>query len=176
MVHELFAREPRQEPHPGPLLRIVRVRWKIVAVAGWLFFPWLLLPLAQVNDVLHQIVAQSVSLVILALGVRAFRGRDEAVAPPRAWWRATARPTAGYLIAGFHLLGIFSVAVDTLAQQSQILLTGWIALAVIALYSLVVATFYLQSSVRLSRARRRGAKREQNDAWKAYVARRDALS
>jgi hypothetical protein len=39
-------------------------------------------------------------LGFLLVGVRVFRGQGEEIAPPRAWWRASGRPTASFVLAG----------------------------------------------------------------------------
>lgn len=52
----------------------------------------------------------------IVVGARLFRGDDEPVDPPRAWWRLTAKPTAGFVIAG--LLGV---------QVLGAVVTAWVA-------------------------------------------------
>ncbi|WP_420369373.1 hypothetical protein [Curtobacterium sp. L1-20] len=42
-------------------------------------------------------------LATVLVGVRVFRGPGEPVAPPRAWWRMTAGPVVGYLLAAYFV-------------------------------------------------------------------------
>lgn len=44
------------------------------------------------------------SLAIVVVGVRVFRGPGEPVVPPRAWWRMTAGPVVGFLLAAYFLV------------------------------------------------------------------------
>ncbi|WP_025156339.1 hypothetical protein [Leifsonia aquatica] len=81
-----------------------------------------------------------VLLLVLAL-TRVFRGENESDAP-RAWWRMTARPAAGYVLGlGFALQAVGATA--SAAPESAP--AAWIG----CLVSLVIAAAYLNSAVRL---------------------------
>ena len=79
------------------------------------------------------------------VGVRTFRGPGEDVAAPRAWWRATARPLAGFIIGGIaSVLALISLlgALGSSPEQSgtaAVVCVGWALLA----------AYYLNSSFRL---------------------------
>ena len=79
------------------------------------------------------------------VGVRTFRGPGEDVAAPRAWWRATARPFAGFIIGGIAaVLALISLlgALGSSPEQSgtaAVVCVGWALLA----------AYYLNSSFRL---------------------------
>lgn len=81
--------------------------------------------------------------VVVLVGSRAFRIAGEPFAPPRAWWRATGRPAAGFWLAAVFLLGLV-----TFFLPSQLgALEAWLY----AGSSLMIGAFYLQSSIRLVR-------------------------
>ncbi|MEN8602808.1 hypothetical protein [Microbacterium rhizosphaerae] len=95
-----------------------------------------------VSQVAAQLVALAVGVALLVLGVRSFRGASEAVAPPRAWWRMTERPVAGYLVAiYFFLAGLGYLVAPFAAPAIEALYIGVYAMAVAA---------YVHSSIRLS--------------------------
>ncbi|MCS5715458.1 hypothetical protein NVV95_12985 [Herbiconiux sp. CPCC 205716] len=93
----------------------------------------------------------------IVIGARLFRVPEEPVAPPRPWWKLTARPTAGFVIAA--LLGLQALAVG-----SSALLAGAVAEQVgqpglgasttqltAAVAFVVAAAAYLGSSLTLRR-------------------------
>ncbi|MDO9398121.1 MAG: hypothetical protein Q7T71_16370, partial [Herbiconiux sp.] len=53
----------------------------------------------------------------IVVGARLFRGDGEPVEPPRAWWRLTAAPKAGFVIAGVLLLQLLVGAVTVWAMS-----------------------------------------------------------
>ncbi|KGJ79627.1 hypothetical protein GY21_04660 [Cryobacterium roopkundense] len=84
-------------------------------------------------------------LVWVGLAARTFRGDNESLAAPRAWWRMTARPPSGFVLATVF------VAQAYLAITSGRRPDDGSALAVAALNALI-AVAYLHSSVRLRAA------------------------
>jgi hypothetical protein len=74
---------------------------------------------------------------------RWFRGENESD-EPRSWWRMTARPIAGYVLAGWFLLQAIGTAVAHAPAVAPAAAFG-VVVAVIA------AVAYTNSSVRLSR-------------------------
>lgn len=50
------------------------------------------------------VLAILAQLAFVIVGVRSFRGKGEPVRPPRAWWRMTARPPAGFVLGCLFLL------------------------------------------------------------------------
>lgn len=43
------------------------------------------------------------SVVWIGFAARSFRGEGEAVEPSRPWWRMTAGPTTGFIVAGLYI-------------------------------------------------------------------------
>jgi drug/metabolite transporter (DMT)-like permease len=89
-----------------------------------------------------QVAALVVGAALLIVGVRAFRGPSEQVAAPRAWWRMTERPVAGFLLAIFFALaGIGYLVAPFNVPAMEVLYLGVYALVVVA---------YVHSSIRLT--------------------------
>lgn len=93
-------------------------------------------------------------IVIILLGTRWFRGREEPVAPPRVWWRMTAEPPAGYVLGVLFLLNA-ATQVFTFASNDPATIAAvgalWPTLTVLVCHGLI-GLAYLHSSIRLSRA------------------------
>ncbi|KFF58889.1 hypothetical protein JF66_15190 [Cryobacterium sp. MLB-32] len=88
------------------------------------------------------LVAISV-LAWVSLGARMFRGDNETLATPRAWWRMTARPRSGFLLAIVFLSqGAYLGVTSGQRIETELFL------AMAALNALIAAA-YLHSSVRL---------------------------
>jgi hypothetical protein len=85
-------------------------------------------------------------LVMVVVGVRLFRGEDEPVEPPRAWWRMTARPFAGFLLAAYFVADGL-LARPTVGSGPDVLGT---------VLMLLVASAYVGSSVTLLVLRAQG--------------------
>ena len=86
------------------------------------------------------------SLAIVVVGVRVFRGPDEPVEPPRAWWRMTAGPVVGFLLAAYFLVdAIVARGLTTSAVDAGGLVT-----------SVLIAAAYAGSSVTLLVLRAQG--------------------
>lgn len=91
-------------------MRIRKTRWKVAFVVG----------LVLTNVVLNFLVSRLIgsqathvastiaSIAFLTFGVRNFRGAGELVSPARAWWRFTAKPTAGFVISALLVLSALS--------------------------------------------------------------------
>jgi hypothetical protein len=85
------------------ILDVRIVRWELKAayvVAAYLlgFAIGSLLRAAELADVIVGLVAAAIDLTAILLGARVFRGRGEAIEPPRRWWRMTARPTLSWVL------------------------------------------------------------------------------
>ena len=84
------------------------------------------------------------------VGTRIFRGQGEEIAPPRPWWRMSARPTASFVLAA-----VFAVrsAFAAIAAVNAIVY-GWMDLEFLALCAVdpLIFTGYLNSGIRLARA------------------------
>jgi membrane protease YdiL (CAAX protease family) len=132
-------------------MRIVRARYKALFIVGAVAAVY---GLVRVLSPLPVQIVDSVggvaSVAVFLIGARLFRGTGEPVGPPRAWWRMTARPTLGIVLAILLILsavyyfpGLFdghpgqaglerrADAVDTFSS------------------SLLRAALYLNSSIRL---------------------------
>ena len=129
-------------------MRIVTITGKIIYVIGGYA---LLLVLnvfvfqQLVNATIDVVIVAVLNIAFVVIGVRAFRGADENREDPRAWWRATARPTAGFWIgaglavaAGISLLGALA------SKPGDAFIPALACLVYAAL-----AAFYLHSSYRL---------------------------
>ncbi len=92
--------------------------------------------------------AAASGLALIYGATRVFRVREEPLVAPRAWWRATGRPTAGFLFAAYVVLGVLATYIPA-ALDGVALSAGDLALT--GLWTGLVAAFYLNSSIRLSR-------------------------
>lgn len=94
-----------------------------------------------------EIILEPFHIVALVALVRSFRGVGEPVAPPRAWWRLTARPLAGWWLAGFYLFGVVGFL-----RPEKHTAADWM----FAIEGVLWAGAFLNSSIRLTILRRRG--------------------
>ncbi|WP_431277762.1 hypothetical protein [Leifsonia poae] len=129
-------------------MRIVTITGKIIYVIGG-YAVLLVLNVfvfqQLVNATFDVLIVAVLNIAYVTIGVRTFRGADENREDPRAWWRATARPAAGFWIgsglavaAGISLLG-------ALASKPVDAFIPTVAFLVYA----ALAAFYLHSSYRL---------------------------
>ena len=131
------------------MLRIRKTRWKIAYIAVCLAV--LALNSAALSHTftnpIFAVTTEMLYLLLVFGGVRSFRGADEPMKPPRAWWRMTSRPRAGFVIGSSLALtvanDIFSVATGT----SESLFTTVLS----AIVDASLAFLYFRSSVRLHR-------------------------
>jgi hypothetical protein len=141
-------------------IRIVRWELKLLFVVGALVIGF------PISAVLYTVGAAplAVSIVntvagmaLLLLGARIFRGRGEAVEPPRPWWRMTARPTLSRRLGIlFLVLAAWLAAGLILAVVVGFASIGWTADDIVIAVSGVlefaaVASLYLNSAARLKR-------------------------
>jgi hypothetical protein len=94
----------------------------------------LLLAASPISETVVADIAAAYFVAWVVVGVRVFRGSGEQVEAPRAWWRMTSRPAAGFVLAAFLGLGVLVPA-------------GAPSSAVQIVAQLVVAVAYLASSV-----------------------------
>lgn len=130
------------------MLRIHKVRWRFAYVVVGIALLVTLNGFVLLRILPSQVDAVVFNLLVLAfvfVAIRSFRGRDEAVEPPRVWWRMTARPTSGLLIAAFLAASVVNYLFSTTAKAPGDEFTNGLSTAVNAL--LVVA--YVHSSIRL---------------------------
>jgi hypothetical protein len=137
------------------MLRIVRKRYKLLYFVVWLgsglllgrfFYPHL-------PDLVGAVVAQIVFYAFVVVAVRSFRGRREAVGPPRPWWRLTGGAPSGFVLAVVSLsfvavgvlqyLGIYPGEPPARAFDPNFIVdnVSWT----------ILSAFYFHSAVRLRR-------------------------
>lgn len=129
-------------------MRITTVTGKITYVVG--VFALILalnvfLISRLVNPTLDVMIVAALNIAYVIIGVRIFRGAGENRADPRPWWRATARPAAGYWIGSALGVGAFISCVGALASPPE---DAFIP-AISCLSYAVLAAFYFNSSIRL---------------------------
>lgn len=78
----------------------------------------------------------------IVIGVRAFRGEDESTHAPRAWWRMTNKPTAGFVIAALLTIHAITSAIQLVHSTS-----GLIGLSIV--FDILIAGLYAHSSLKL---------------------------
>lgn len=140
-------------------LRVMNPWHKLAFVVAW----WLLL--RGVDYVIGPVLPIAVSgplMSALSFGLlvtmaRSFRGAGEPVGPPRAWWRLTARPLAGWWLGAFYLLPLLGlVVVAPMSHRLPMTPSGLIE----TVLSVAMAAGFLNSSIQLHRhSRRRGPTR-----------------
>jgi membrane protease YdiL (CAAX protease family) len=131
-----FAVRIRRAGSKVAFIAVIAVLWILVTV-----------PLAKL-PVPYNSIFGIVPVLALYLGpARAFRGKDEALEPPRAWWRMTSHPTAGLVVGVWLTLNavpaVFLVISGTIKPPSDFYVT-------VSTYALLAA-LYFNSSIRLLR-------------------------
>jgi len=137
------------------MVRIRKTRWKVayvvvsltvLGVVGQLLLdPSYSTPLAT-------LISDFLPLAIFAVGVRSFRGRGEPIAPPRAWWRMTSRPTAGIVIASVAALTSLVSLVSLPFTTSEAYPIDPLNYVISTTLTVIVIVAYVNSSVRLIRS------------------------
>lgn len=85
-------------------------------------------------------------VAIVVVGVRVFRNEGEPVEPPRAWWRMTGRPFAGFLLAAYFVADALFARASTVGAFDVL---GTVVM-------LLVAAAYVGSSVTMLVLRAQG--------------------
>lgn len=112
----------------------------------------------SINPTAKSIVLDAVIVIVWVIGIRSFRGSNEDLLARRAWWRATARPLLGYLVAGVLLVLAVLALVGLAMGRSSLTNLVIENVAGLPVYILGAIT-YLNSSLRLTmsgRAERSG--------------------
>jgi hypothetical protein len=143
-------------------IRIVRWELKLVYVVGAIVagfaIAWLLRALGAMEASVI-VITFCFDLAAILLGARVFRGRGEAIEPPRPWWRMTARPTLsrrlGILFLVLTVLTVMDIVLAAIGvSPTRPALADGVAVAVAIVGVLefgVIAALYLNSAVRLKR-------------------------
>jgi hypothetical protein len=131
-------------------VRIRKTPWKVLYLVGGLVVVEAVDQLIVALDLVQPLAKILIMLLFLAfvlVGARSFRGAGEAIEPPRVWWRMTARPTSGFLIATLSaLFAGFAVVLLVLRPGDYVVNNVGSGIG----YA-IVAAFYLHSSIRLIR-------------------------
>lgn len=98
-----------------------------------------------VSQLVEIIVVLVLNFAYVFIGVRTFRGPNEDVKAPRAWWRATSKPLAGFIIGGVAAFAALISLLGALASPPE--RSGLAAVACVGWA--ILAAFYLNSSFRL---------------------------
>ncbi|RDV46223.1 hypothetical protein DOE76_03510 [Leifsonia sp. ku-ls] len=129
-------------------MRITTITGKIIYIVG-VFALILVLNVfvfaRLLNPTFDVLVVAILNLAYVIVGVRSFRGADENRADPRPWWRATARPAAGFWIGGLLAALAFVSGVGAFSSDPE---NAFIPAIACISYALLAA-FYLHSSIRL---------------------------
>ena len=127
-------------------IRVTKASTKIsYVVVSCLFGPFILVFWAVTFGTTGLTIASCVLLVgLVGFAARTFRGEDEPRDPPRAWWRMTSHPAAGYVFAA--LFGV-PLVLQPLIGSGGSNYAG-------VLFELFLTIMFLQSSIRLTRAAR----------------------
>lgn len=131
--------------------RIVGPWRKVAFVASWVVVNyatgWALGFLT--SSMLSLIIGIALSLLFLIVGVRVFRGRNENVLHPRPWWRMTARPPAGYVLAVLFFLYAVYFLIPYIGRGIRNFPLSVLDSAISGPIAFIVAVLYLHSSLRL---------------------------
>jgi hypothetical protein len=95
-------------------------------------------------------LGHAIDLAFVLIGIRIFRGRTEAIGPPRVWWRASGRPTASFVLGGFFAVTTALNLVSTIAGDREVFATTVEGVASVVEVAIVTA-IYLNSAIRLTR-------------------------
>ncbi|MFF1878548.1 hypothetical protein [Leifsonia sp. NPDC058230] len=129
-------------------MRIVTITGKIIYIVGG-YAVLLVLNVfvfqQLVNPTIDVIIVAVLNIAFVVIGVRTFRGAEENREDPRAWWRATARPAAGFWIGSGLAVATGISLLGALASRPDSSFIPAVACIVYGLF----AAFYLHSSYRL---------------------------
>ncbi|MDQ0895229.1 hypothetical protein [Agromyces ramosus] len=143
-------------------IRIIRWELKLAYVVGVyaaIFSLAALLRALGSAETLVWLTTGVFDVAALLVGARVFRGRGEAIEPPRPWWRMTARPTLSrrlgilfVVLATGSVVAFILSAVGVYEPLPQTSTSETIAIYVTSgLEYAAFAYFYLNSAVRLRR-------------------------
>lgn len=132
------------------MLRLRKTRWKTVYLALSLAVVYVLngvILAPVVTNPLAVVAANLVTLLLYFGGVRSFRGAGEPIKSPRAWWRMTSRPRAGFVIGTLLALSVASGLFLAVSEPPVSLFSSLLG----SLVDAALAFLYLRSSLRLRR-------------------------
>ena len=121
--------------------RITEPMGKVAYVVGAVVIGVFLVLLLAASPIPETVVADIAAAYFVAwvvVGVRVFRGAGEQVEAPRAWWRMTARPAAGFVLAAFLGLGLL-VPAGAPSSAPQVVAQVLVALAYLGSSTVLVS-------------------------------------
>ena len=125
----------------------VKVAFVVVLLVAWRAATWFA-PLA-IPAIAVEVASDVLWPVAVIALARSFRGEGEPFQPPRPWWRLTVQSRIGWFIGGYYaLLEIIGLIVPVRVDR-------YVAVAVSVVCGLFLAAAFLNSSIRLTIARRR---------------------
>ncbi|TFC00936.1 hypothetical protein E3O51_00240 [Cryobacterium sp. MDB2-10] len=133
------------------MIRLRKTRWKVayilIGVIALAAIEIAIQPFRLPNP-LYAVVANSLSILLIFGGVRSFRGLGEPLEPPRAWWRMTSRPRAGYIIGSLFVLNSANGVLVATTGPPELIFN----VAISAMVDASLAFLYFRSSTRLRKA------------------------
>ncbi|WP_223691257.1 hypothetical protein [Leifsonia poae] len=129
-------------------MRIVSITGKVIYIVGvyaLLLILNVFLFQRLVNSTIDVVIVAILNVAYIVIGVRTFRGADENREDPRVWWRATARPAAGFWIGSGLVVAAGIALLGALASKPDDAFVPAVACLVYAAFG----AFYLHSSYRL---------------------------
>ena len=144
-------------------IRIIRWELKLLYVIGAIGVGFVLAGLLRawgMQETVALLTTSAFDVAALLLGARLFRGRGEAIEPPRQWWRMTARPTLSrrlgilfVVLAAGSVVVLILTAAGVYGPLPQTSPGDAIAMYITAVLEYgTFAYLYLNSAVRLKRA------------------------
>lgn len=138
------------------MLRIRKTGWKtLYIVVGWVAVVVLseaVRPLG-ISALVAAGLRSVLFLAFVVVAARVFRGHGEALSAPRAWWRMTARPAAGFVLGSYFSVTVLADLVLAFASSGAPSSGRFAptALVVDAIATAPLVFLYLNSSIRLVR-------------------------
>ena len=143
-------------------IRIIRWELKLLYVIGAIGVGFVLAGLLRawgMQETVALLTTSAFDVAALLLGARLFRGRGEAIEPPRPWWRMTARPTLSRRLGIlFVVLAVFGAVATVLTGVGVYALSPGVPLGEAVFGSMIgvleftaIAYLYLNSAVQLKR-------------------------
>jgi len=133
------------------MIRLRKTRWKVayilIGVIALAAIEIAIQPL-MISNPMSAVVANALTLLLYAGGVRSFRGLGEPIEPPRAWWRMTSRPRAGYIIGSLLVLSSANGVLVAITGPPELIFN----VAISVMIDASLAFLYFRSSTRLRKA------------------------
>jgi len=133
------------------MIRLRKTRWKvayiILGVVTQVAIEIVIQPF-RLPNLIYALVANLLSILLIFGGVRSFRGLGEPIEPPRAWWRMTSRPRAGYIVGSLFVLNSANGVLVATTGPPELIFN----VAINVMVDASLAFLYFRSSARLRKA------------------------